>query len=245
MAGFGRFIFFLYSENMLYTRSFSLNFHQNVSKSALKSIKETVFPPRPKKPEASFLLYIRSVKPKFIKENPHIKYTDIIKKASKEWAELDPIEKQSYQMQYSKNYETYMQQLKEYNDSITPEQKLLWEEKLNEYKQSNKHANNKQKCKTFGKPKKPSGAFLLYLSFKKNQRDLSIPFKTWMTSITETWNTLSDAEKEVYRKQAAKLMEQYAKELEEWETRMIHLGHPDIVRVKTVKKCEFKSEQQE
>ncbi|CAK9812987.1 Transcription factor A, mitochondrial [Anthophora quadrimaculata] len=243
MAGFGRFIFFLYSENMLYTRSCSLNFYQNMSKNALKSIKETVFPPRPKKPEACFLLYIRSVKSKFIEENPHIKYTDIIKRASKEWAELDPIEKQSYQMQYSKNYETYMQQLKEYNDSITSEQKQLWEEKLNEYKQSNKHANNKQKCKTFGKPKKPSGAFLLYLSLKKNERDLSIPFKSWMTSITETWNTLSDAEKEVYRKQAAKLMEQYTKDLEEWETKMIHLGHPDIVRLKTVKKYEhLKSE---
>ncbi|CAK9810516.1 Transcription factor A, mitochondrial [Anthophora plagiata] len=238
MAGFGRYIFFLYSENMLYTRSCSLNFHQNISKNTLKSIKETVFPPRPKKPEACFLLYIKSVKSKFIQENPHIKYCDIIKRASKEWAELDPIEKQSYQMQYSKNYEIYMQQLKEYNDSITSEQKQLWEEKLNEYKQNNKLINNKQKSKTFGKPKKPSGAFLLYLSLKKNERDPSIPFKTWMTSITKTWNTLSDTEKEVYRKQAAQLMEQYSKDLEEWETKMIHLGHPDIVRIKTVKKYE-------
>ncbi|KOC65926.1 FACT complex subunit SSRP1, partial [Habropoda laboriosa] len=74
---------------------------------------ETIFPPKPKRPEASFFLYIKYVKPKLTVENPHIKYSDVIKRASKEWAELDPVEKQRYQMQYSKNYEIYIQQLKE------------------------------------------------------------------------------------------------------------------------------------
>lgn len=66
-----------------------------------------------------------------------------MKKASKEWAELNLIEKENLRKQYIRNYEIYTKELEKYNNSLTDEQKELSEKKKNEYdKQSKK--NNKQ-----------------------------------------------------------------------------------------------------
>lgn len=67
-----------------------------------------------------------------------------MKKASRGWAELNPVEKENFTKEYIKNYEIYTKQLKEYNNSITDEQKQLWEEKKKEYENSNKKINSKQ-----------------------------------------------------------------------------------------------------
>lgn len=58
-----------------------------------------------------------------------------MKKASKGWAELDPIEKENFRKQYVKNYEIYTKELKKYNNSLTNEQKELSEKKKKEYEQ--------------------------------------------------------------------------------------------------------------
>lgn len=58
-----------------------------------------------------------------------------MKKASKGWAELNPIEKENFRKQYIKNYEIYTKELKEYNNSLTNEQKELSGKKKKEYEQ--------------------------------------------------------------------------------------------------------------
>ncbi|XP_076756028.1 mitochondrial transcription factor A [Xylocopa sonorina] len=236
MAGYGSFMFFVHSKNLLSTRCNLLSCCRNASKLTLKSIRNTVFPLKPKRPETVFLLYLKHIRPKVIKENPNIKSTEIVRKASKEWAELDPIEKENFQRQYNRNYEVYVKELKEYNNSITDEQKQLWEEKKKEYIASNNQANNKQKSEVFGKPKKPLSAFLSYMATKKSERDPDTPFMHWLKSTTISWNALSEAEKEPYVTQAAQSMIKYRKDLDEWEMKMMRLGHSDIVRHKTLMK---------
>lgn len=118
--------------------------YQNASKDALKSIRECILPPKPKRPQGTFLLYTKHVRPKFIQEQPGMKPVEVIKKASREWAELDPSEKEHFQKEYNDNYKMYIEQLKEYNNSITDEQKRLLEEKQKEYKQSNIQVDSKK-----------------------------------------------------------------------------------------------------
>ncbi|XP_031772203.1 high mobility group B protein 13 [Apis florea] len=129
MMCYRKFIYFTRSETLLCTRNCLLNFYQNASKNVLKYINETILPSKPKKPISPFLLYVKDIKFKIEQEESNIKYSEILKKASKGWAELDPIEKENFRKQYVKNYEIYTKELKKYNNSLTNEQKELSEKK--------------------------------------------------------------------------------------------------------------------
>ncbi|XP_017883939.1 transcription factor A, mitochondrial-like [Ceratina calcarata] len=236
MAIYRRFTFCMQSTNLLRIRNCSLNLYQSASKNTLKSIKESIFPLKPKRPLSPFLLFIKEARIKFLKQDPSLKQTEIVKKASKEWAELDPSEKESFQQIYDKNYELYAQQLKQYNNSITDEQKQLWEEKKQQFSKKLKDLNIKQKSDTFGKPKKPPSAFLSYLIEMKTEKDPTVPFTDWLKSVTKNWNQMSEAEKKPYTDKVTELMVQYRKDLNEWEMKMINLGHTDIVRQITLTK---------
>lgn len=121
-------------------RSYLLNVYQNAPRNALKYLHESAFPPKPKKPQTAFLLYLNHVRSKFIQENPSIRAPEIVKKASEKWAELDPMEKEDFRKQYNQNYEVYVQELKAYNDSLTDEQKQL----IQKNKEKSKETIDKQ-----------------------------------------------------------------------------------------------------
>lgn len=217
-------------------RSYLLSFHQNASKTTLKALKESIFPPKPKKPETAFLLFLKQVRPKYLGENPHMKSAEVVKKASQDWAKLNPFEKETFQKEYVKKYELYTEELREYNNSISDEQKQQWEEKKQVHIEKSKHEKVKRKREVFGKPKKPPSAFVYYLQFKKSERDADKPFPEWIKATTSAWNELSEAEKEPFFAQATQRMTEYKKDLDEWEMKMMNSGHPDIVRHKTLMK---------
>lgn len=130
-------LFWVLHEQSLYCfRNYLLSFTQSFSRSALKCAKEDIFAYKPKKPETAFLLYIKSVRPKFVGEHPDIKASEIVKKASKEWAKLDPIQKEDFKKVYHQNYELYVQQLKEYENSLTEEQRQLLKERKKRHQDS-------------------------------------------------------------------------------------------------------------
>ncbi|KAK9296835.1 hypothetical protein QLX08_009246 [Tetragonisca angustula] len=220
----GRFAFFVRLEGLLCTRSHLLSFHQNISKHALKRLKETIFPPRPKKPEAPFLMYVRQVKPRFAEESPDMKYSEVLQRASSEWSKLDVAKKENFINEYNKSYKIYMEKLREYKNSLTEEQKQLWEQKKKEYEQT----NTKKKYEILGKPKKPLNGYLSYLSSKRKDKDPDMHIKDWVKSMTVNWNTLPDKEKEPYLTEATQLNAQYQKDLEKWEMEMIRCGNSDI-----------------
>ncbi|XP_012152233.1 mitochondrial transcription factor A [Megachile rotundata] len=238
MAGFGRLILCIDFSKFLCSRSNLLNLHQNVSKNTLNFIHDTAFPIKPKKPQTAFILYLNQVRQKFINETPGIKPSEIVKKASLKWAELDPAEKEDFRRQYSRNYENYIKELKRFEDSLTDEQKQLLKEREKSLKHDNKSANDKQKKEAFGRPKKPLNAFLTYISSKRNEKDPNIPYKDWLQSMSTNWKKMSNIEKEPYVIRCTDLMMQYKKDLAEWEEKMINLGHFDIVRQHTSMKSE-------
>ncbi|XP_033304836.1 transcription factor A, mitochondrial-like isoform X2 [Bombus bifarius] len=231
MVYFGRFIFLMRSDNLLRTRNCLLNLYQNASKSTLNRLKDTILPPKPKKPEPPFLLYVKHVKPKFLKETPDMRYSLILKRASKEWAELDFTKKECFIDQYHTNFEVYKNELKEYNDSLTDEQRQLWKKKKKEYEK-----NNSNKHEMLGKPKKPPNAYFCYISSKKNNKNPDMTSKEWVKLLSTSWKELSEAEKESYITEATQLQTQYYKDLEKWEMEMIQSGHIDVVRSKILTK---------
>lgn len=174
-----------------------------------------------------------------------MKYTQLLKTASKEWAELDSTKKEYFLNQYYTNREVYMNKLKEYYNSITDEQRQLWKEKKNEYIRNNSEINNKRKYEMLGKPKKPPNAYFCYLTSKRNDRDPNITNKEWIKLLTTSWKELSDAEKQSYITEATQLQTQYYEDLEKWEMEMINYGHSDVVRPKILTKYKNTKEEKD
>lgn len=79
-----------------------------------------------------------------MQENPDLKTTQIIKKASKEWAQLEPAQKEYFKNEYICKYQTYLQQLKEFEDSLTTEEKQILQQRMKEYQQSSKQNERKR-----------------------------------------------------------------------------------------------------
>ncbi|XP_031848433.2 mitochondrial transcription factor A [Nomia melanderi] len=230
MAGFGKFMSFIDSRSFLYTRSCTLKLSQYLATNATTDSNQVTLPLKPKKPLSSFLLYVRHIRPALIKSNPNIKVTEVVKEASKKWAEMEPTYKLNFSKQYDTNYKIYLEELKRYVDSITEEQKSLMFEQKSKRKDRSATLEIKRKIEIYKKPKKPRNAFLIYMDKNKKERGSDINVKDWISELSKKWKNMSHAEKEQYRVEGTKLMEQYKKDLVAWEKEMISLGHPDIVR---------------
>ncbi|XP_043254502.1 transcription factor A, mitochondrial [Colletes gigas] len=234
MARFGRLIHSIEIGNFLSTRNYLLSCNRNLSKNVLKCSQEDTIPIKPKKPESPFLLYIRSIKPKFMGKDDTVPYKEFLPVAAKEWANLNPNEKEFFKRQYKTNYEIYVQELKEYEHSLTTEQKqLLVNQKIKEKNHKTK-LENKQKQETFGKPKRPLNAFMLYIASRKHEKTSDITYTQWVSLLTKHWHNMTDVEKESYFIEAKQLKTKHIEDLQNWESDMLDLGHTDIVRRKTL-----------
>ncbi|XP_076232098.1 mitochondrial transcription factor A isoform X2 [Calliopsis andreniformis] len=120
MAGCGKLIFSLDLGNFLHGRNYLLNICQSISKTATQDVNFT----KPKRPLSTFLLYVRSARPRIVQENPNMKPAEVIKRASEEWAKLEPIQKEDFKKQYCSNYEIYIQQLKEFESCLPEDEKI-------------------------------------------------------------------------------------------------------------------------
>lgn len=95
-----------------------------------RSIEKNLLPPRPKRPLTPFLQYFFSIKDKLQNEYPEAKYQDIMKKASERWAQVEPTVKQNFQNKYIEQQSVYKQQLVDYKNSITDDQRILISKEL-------------------------------------------------------------------------------------------------------------------
>lgn len=242
MAGFGKYILSVDSRNFLNRRCCLLKFPQNIRGNVTKQTEEVELPEKPKKPVPTFLLYLQSIRPKLLEENPDIKVTEIIRRASKEWNNIDPTVKNDFKTRYSHSYQQYLENLKQYNESLTDKQR----EHLDELKRKSKEkaiaTNIKRKMDLFQKPKRPQNAFLLFLESKRKIDKPSMELKTWVCDATKIWKKMSTEQKENYTDQASKLMKQYKEDLFKWEQNMVNLGHPDIVRRRSLEKTKEQKE---
>ncbi|XP_076278163.1 mitochondrial transcription factor A [Lasioglossum baleicum] len=230
MAGFGRYILSADSRSFLSRRSCLLKISQNIRQNTTTQPEKIEIPPKPKRPQPTFLLYLQTIRPKLIEANPDIKVTEIIHKASKEWNNMDQTVKDGFKNQYSQNYKQYLQNLKEYQESLTDKQKEFLEKQKKKAKDKAVATNIKQKMDLFQKPKRPQNAFLLFLESKRKIEQPRDKLKDWVCDATKIWKTLPTEQKEHYFGQASKLMVDYKEELVKWEQNMVNLGHPDIIR---------------
>ncbi|XP_025157047.1 transcription factor A, mitochondrial isoform X2 [Harpegnathos saltator] len=199
-------------------------------------IEKNILPPKPKKPLNPYFLYFQSVRNKLQQEHPGIKYIELIKKVSQEWAKIDPTIKQKFQKQHDENYTVYKQKLDHYNNSITDDQRMLIIEELMKKKGVLEKNQTKQKLMELGKPKRPLSAYLIFLRNKKDSKDPKIPQKEWIKNLSNEWNKMTTEDKDKYYTEAKELQEKYNTDLKKWEQNMIQMGHFDLLRSNTKSK---------
>lgn len=242
MAGFGRYILSADLKSFLSRRSCLSKISQNVRQKATKELDEVELPPKPKKPQPSFLLYLKSIRPQLIEQNPDITVTEIVRKASKDWNTMDLAVKEGYKTQYNKSYEQYLQNLQNYKESLTDKQKEFLEKQKIKSKEKAVATNVKQKMDLFQKPKRPVNAFLLFVNAKRKAEPPQDKHKEWLCDTTKLWKNMPSDQKEHYIGEATKLMVNYKEELSKWEQNMVNLGHPDVVRRTRLQKTKVQQE---
>jgi len=104
-----------------------------------------------------------------------------------------------------------------------------------------KRAQLKKTKALFSRPQQPLTAYSLFLREQLNINPLpadSKLIKERFKEVSEKWKSLSESEKEVYRKRANVLSDEYQKALIKWEMRMLKEGHVDLVRKQTIESRE-------
>ncbi|XP_071628252.1 transcription factor A, mitochondrial isoform X1 [Temnothorax longispinosus] len=184
-------------------------------------IEKDSLPLKPKKPPNVFLLYYNAVRNELQKEYPDYKSKELMKKASEKWAEIDPTKKQDFQKQYFDQSSVYKQKLKDYENSLTDEQKMEIVQELLKKGYALNKGEVKQKLTELGKPKRPLSTFMLFLQNKRITKKPQELYKDWINNVTEEWRNMTTEDKNKYNAEAKDLLEKYKIEMKKWEEDMI------------------------
>ncbi|KFK28936.1 hypothetical protein AALP_AA7G067900 [Arabis alpina] len=218
-----------------------LNFVQEAEQDNKKKNKKQKDPLKPKHPVSAFLVYANERRAALREENK--KVVEVAKMTGEEWKNLSDKQKAPYEEVAKKNKEIYLQAMEEYKRTKEEEDmsqkkeeeellKLRKQEALQLLKKKEKTDNLIKKKKETkkkknenvdpNKPKKPASSFFLFSKdARKNlaEERPGIHNSTVTTLISVKWKELGEEEKQIYNEKAAKLMEAYKKELEDYNNK--------------------------
>nr|CAH7740038.1 unnamed protein product [Callosobruchus chinensis] len=188
-------------------------------------------PDKPKKPLSPYLRFLETNRLSVRKENPDIKHVDVIRQCAEKWNNLTEAEKEKYKENYKHDCEIYIEKLSNFNNSLTDEQRKAMEATAKQEKKKRQKRRLRKLFKETNKPKRPLVPLMIYMMEQCKMRNVTLRQLMGEGSIKASWNALSDAEKQRYQDEYEKNKEQYAKDLAEWEARMIQQGHQKAVRM--------------
>ncbi|XP_025083331.1 transcription factor A, mitochondrial-like isoform X2 [Pomacea canaliculata] len=192
-------------------------------------------PDAPKPPPGPFVKFMHEKYSEIQKNNPGANMHKISKIASQLWQELDPEERNAYKLHAQEEYQDYKQKYLVFLDGLSEQEKAQLHNDTRAQRAHRERFKEKQEFRNLGKPKKPPNAFMLFVRSSRLERgDTSmIQFNK---RLADYWHNIPKEEKEIYEEDAKVRREQYFKELEEWEKKMIEMRREDVVRRKFLAK---------
>ncbi|EEB11642.1 transcription factor A, putative [Pediculus humanus corporis] len=206
---------------------------RNVSKKVVPAYLN--LPEQPKRPVTPFLEFSNKMLKNYASSNlPHSEVRKII---SSKWNDISEEEKMALKEEYKKSYAKYKEDLQNYENSLTDEQKKSIEiaEKELKLNQEQKIVKNlrEKRSRDLDKPKKPLTSFFKFKQAQKKKDNESI--LEFSQRIGKMWKSLSDKDKAEFTKNYNNEIKNYNDTLLEWEYKMIKLGNLDVVRSITLK----------
>ncbi|PVD37964.1 hypothetical protein C0Q70_00566 [Pomacea canaliculata] len=194
-------------------------------------------PDAPKQPPGAFVKFMLEKYSEIQKNNPGATIFKISKVASQLWRELDPEERNAYNLHAQEEYQDYKQKYLVFLDGLSEQEKAQLHNDKRAKRAHRERLKEKQEFRSLGRPKKPPNAFMLFVrSSRLDQGDASVI--QFSKRLADYWHNIPKEEKEIYEEDAKVRREQYFKELEEWEKKMIEMGRKDVVRKKSLAKFE-------
>lgn len=237
--------FYLISGSFSRLNPFSGN-HRHILSSRLslfffdeKGLKQSIeqklnLPAKPKKPLTPFFRFMKQIRPSIIEENPNLPITEISRRISQKWGNIDPKVRNDIELQYHKDKEAYDQARLNYESSLSSEQKDAMAQERLKIVQAKTKRKLKKKAKEQDKPKKPPTSYGLFVLSKANSRG-NIPVTEWSKDLSKEWKNLDEAKKNKFINEAKELQAKFSKDLEVWEEKMVNLGHVDLLRTESLK----------
>lgn len=233
--------------NLKYHYSGALVNHQQhapISNAEKEKLKQLNIPEIPKKPASPFLRFLKAQYPIYSKENPEIKFQDVVKKLSEVWNTQDPTMKAKLSEGFKEDLEKYNKLYLVFQAGLTNEQqaalKEMRAEKVNRRKRlSARNVQRKFNIET-NRPKRAVNYYNYFLKDIMTTRKESL--KQAMEIGKTEWPLLSDEQKQKYIDQGIADKNRYAKENKEWEAKLIKEGKFDLISSKKlIAKADAKS----
>nr|UOA02778.1 transcription factor A mitochondrial-like protein [Monochamus saltuarius] len=204
---------------------------RDLKQETLEKLKLLKIPEKPKRPQSPYVKFVAEHRINVIKDNPNFKQTEVIKKCAEDWKSITQELKEEYNVAYKNECAIYDQKLSTFNASLTPEQKEALQLASEEKKSSKERRKIKKIEKETNKPKRPMGAYALYI--KEQSQIKNVSMKDLISSLKDDWTKLSEDEKTKYKNQFLKEREKYETAMADWEEKMLKEGRDNLIRVKS------------
>ncbi|XP_043109821.1 transcription factor A, mitochondrial [Puntigrus tetrazona] len=196
----------------------------------LKSFSTTTGGP-PKRPMTAYMTYVKEMHPTISRQNPGVKNVDIVRKLAQQWKMLTPEQKQPFQNASLSYREQYKFALEKYKAQLTPAQTAALAVEKQQKVAKRKAIRRKKELNSLGKPKRPRGAFNIFMSEHFEEAKGST-IQSKMKSLRDDWERFSATQKQMYIQLAEDDKVRYKNEIKSWEEHMIEIGRADLVRGK-------------
>ncbi|KAK0159700.1 hypothetical protein PV327_010788 [Microctonus hyperodae] len=216
------------------SRNACLNYQQNATLKSKSLEKQLGLPPKPKRPLSPFIQYTQEQRSILSEQNPNVPMTDLIKIMANNWKSVDEAEKAKMRMIYTSKMDNYTKEMMDYKQNLTDEQKKMLELERSKLEASNEKNKMKSRLKELGRPKRPPTTFVLYMLSRLDTRPKNTKFSEWLSDVGKEYENLPAELKLKFQNESAKLREQYKIELGVWESKMIKMGHIDVIRRKVL-----------
>ncbi|CAH1400426.1 unnamed protein product [Nezara viridula] len=211
----------------LWTRRFNTSVLNATPK---KTIEEKLgIPRRPKRPPTSFMIFASERRPALIQQNPDKKPSALIKMISEEWKILDESKKKELQERFKKDWVKYLQDSKNYDESLSPGEKERIKIEKEEAKILQAKRTLKKKRAELGCPKKPGSSYMYFMQTKLKERH-GESFVEFQQKVRKQWEDLPSSEKKKFEEMYKKDLEEYREKMAEWNKQMLAMGNRDVVR---------------
>lgn len=206
---------------------FTTNYQQTVliSQKTLNNLIEFEVPDKPKKPPPPNVLYFLSK----LKTQPGTDTKSVFIKSHQEWNMFNDSVKQKYVAQYKEKLGKYREDLQNFHNNLSEEQKKVYTKYIWEKHNKKRKDMIRKVMKDTNRPLRPPSAYRLFLldEWKENQ---DCTFPQLIKKLKGKWASLLPEIKEKYEQAAADSKEKYEADLKEWEVKIYELGYLDLLR---------------
>jgi hypothetical protein len=166
----------------------------------------------PKRPLSAYFLFVGENRASYVKKNPDMSVTEVMKGMAAAWSNLSDAAKKPYEKSADKSREAYTKKREKYVMSTS------YKKHQAAVKEWKKAQGNKPFRKDANRPKRPASAYLLFVNAERpGMMKDGLSVTEVASKAAKMWKRMGAGEKEKWEKKANSAKSKYAKEIAAYE----------------------------